>query len=530
MIFFKECSISTKIWGKNNCFEPLDSYRETSIQIKMNEQFHALLDTSTLAYRLRKTVQYHETERSLCLVLNYPLKAIAIDPLWKPIIKRLDGDVFIPFKEIVPLIADAVPEKIESYLNSLVRKGFLKSKGFISLAEYPFVSIIIPVRNRPADIEACLQSLSRLDYPDEKKEVIVIDDASDDHTPHIVSKYPVHLIPLKEHRQASFCRNLAAQEAKGEILAFLDSDCLADALWLKELIPAFCDPSTGAVGGLVDSYFDQKGLDRYEKVKSSLNLGTYPRSSREGDRFFYVPSCNLLVRRSLFLKSGGFREDMIVGEDVDLCWRLQDQGFHVEYRPMGRVFHKHRNKIRHFFARRFDYGTSEPLLQRYHSKRIKRLVLPLSQVLFWGLGFLAIGLENVPLLILCGTILFMDSLFRLNRTRRKKIHIPYLCIITAVFREYIAILYQICAFTSRYYIIFGIILVYIVPIVSIVIFGMHILVSFVEYWLKRPRLFFHLFILYFTMDQLSYQLGVWWGCLRKSFFNPINPEIVRKIP
>ncbi len=481
-----------------------------------------------MAYRLRKTVQYHEIGRSLCLILNYPLKAIAIDPLWKPVIQRLDGDVFIPFKEIVPLVGEAVKVKIESYLNTLVRKGFLENKGFLSLTEYPFVSIIIPVRNRPAEIEACLQSLNRLDYPEAKKEVIVIDDASDDHTPSAISKYPVHLISLKEHRQASFCRNLAAQNANGEILAFLDSDCLADPVWLKELIPAFCDSTTGAAGGLVDSYFDKKGLDRYEKVKSSLNLGPYPRSTREGDRFFYVPSCNLLVRRSLFLKSGGFREDMVVGEDVDFCWRLQDQGFHVEYRPMGRVYHKHRNKIRQFFTRRFDYGTSEPLLQRYHSNRVKRLVLPLSQVLFWGLGLLAIFLEWMPLLPLCGIILLVDSLFRFNRTRRKKIPIPYPRVLLAVFRDYLAIIYQLCAFTSRYYIFIGIIFVFITPIIPFIILSIHILVSIIEYYIKKPPLFFHLFILYFTVDQLSYQLGVWWGCLKGSFFNPVNPEIVRK--
>ena len=131
--------------------------------------------------------------------------------------------------------------------------------------------------------------------------------------------------------QASYCRNHAARQARGDLLAFIDSDCLAESAWLRELVPAFKDKSLGALGGIVDSYFNAKGLDRYEKAKSSLSVGTWFRRSQKNDPFFYLPSCNLVVRRRLFLDIGGFKEELVVGEDVDLCWRIRKSGYQIEY-------------------------------------------------------------------------------------------------------------------------------------------------------------------------------------------------------
>ena len=462
------------------------------------------------------------------LVLDFPLKVIVLHPSWRTVFESHMRGNFIAFENIVSQVNHADPHETKIFLDGLVRRGFLEQEGFPILSRYPYVSVIIPVRNRPEDITDCLQSLSWLDYPAEKMEVIVVDDASDDNTPDVVSAFPVHLIALKEHKQASCCRNLAAQGAQGEILAFLDSDCVPDPLWLRELIPAFSDPSNGAVGGMVDSYLNEKGLDCYEKVRSSLNMGSWSKSSRNGDSFFYLPSCNLLVRKALFLQLGGFREDISVGEDVDFCWRLQDQGQHSEYRPVGKVYHKHRNKMRHFCARRFDYGTSEPLLQRIHAQRIKQFLFPLPDVIFWGLALLSIASGWIPLLGLCGVILLTDSLIKLTKIRQKNIPLHFPRLLLAAFRSYCAFLYHCCAFVSRYYLFLVPLIFIVAPLVSAIVLCMHLLTGIGDYFIKKPRLNFLLFLLYFTVDQVSYQLGVWWGCIKRLFFNPINPHLVRK--
>jgi mycofactocin system glycosyltransferase len=494
----------------------------------MREREQNAVNTKPLAYRLRESVQYRWSKGSPILILDYPLKAMIFHRFWGPILEPLTGGRFIAFEDILSRLNHVDPQGAEIFLNGLVRKGFLEQEGFPTLSDYPYVSIIIPVRNRAEEITACLQSLDRLDYPLEKREVIVVDDASNDTTPERVSAFPVQLITLKERRQASFCRNLAAQKAKGEILAFLDSDCLADPLWLKELMPAFTDTSNGAVGGMVDSWGNEKGLDRYEKVRSSLNMGSWPKSSREEDHFFYLPSCNLLVRRTLFLRLKGFRQDMWVGEDVDFCWRLQDLGNQIEYRPVGRVYHKHRNKVRHFCTRRFDYGTSEPLLQRFHARRVKQLTFSLPAILFWGSALVSIISGWMLLLGLSGITLLADSLIIFAKIRQRNIPIPFSCLLLAAFRGYLGFFYHCCAFVSRYYLLCAPLLFIVTPLGSAMILGAHVLTGMGEYYTKRPRLNLGSFLLYFTLDQLSYQLGVWWGCIKGIFFGPVNPRIVRR--
>lgn len=485
-------------------------------------------DENPLAYRLREKVRYSETSDSLYLTLDYPLKVLTVHPAWGPVIRLLHGRRFVPFHELIPLLEPADPRRIESFLHGLVRKGLLETRGFLRLDEYPSVSVIIPVRNRPEEIGTCLQSLERLDYPLDRIETIVVDDASDDDTPAVAARYNVRLIPLKEHGQASFCRNLAARRARGEILAFLDSDCAADPLWLKELVPAFQDPLTAVVGGMVDSISEDKGLDRYEKVRSSLNMGPWPRSSREGDPFFYVPSCNLLTRRDLFLRIGGFKEEMVVGEDVDFCWRMWDLGLHIEYRPVGRVYHRHRADTGRFCLRRFEYGTSEPFLQATHAGRVKTFTYTGPDVLFWVCLFLSI-LPGWRMLVGLSAITWLiDSAIRFYKIRRMNIPVRLDRLLPAVLRGYMAFLYHACAFFSRYYLFLVIPLLLFAPVWSAIGLGAHLITAAVEYAIKKPRLNPLSFLFYFTLDQLSYQAGVWWGCIKHLFFGPLNPRLVKR--
>jgi mycofactocin glycosyltransferase len=353
----------------------------------------------------------------------------------------------------------------------------------------------------------------------------VVDDASEDHTPQVVSTFPVHLISLAKRSQASFCRNLGAQQARGEILAFIDSDCRADALWLRELVPAFRGPAIGVVGGLVDSIFQAKAVDRYEKVKSSLNMGPWFKRSEEMDRFFYVPSCNLLTRKDLFVKLGGFRTDLHVGEDVDYCWRVQDRGYKVEYRPRGKIFHRHRNTLWGFCSRRFDYGTSEPQLQQLHRARPKALLLPPAASLFWLLAALSVLEAEGALLGLCGLVALIDSGAAIRKLRTRLIPVRAYEVLLAVLRSYLAFLFHTCAFVSRYYLFWTLPLTLYFPEAGVAMIGAHLLSGVGEYLIRRPRLDPLSFLFLFTLEQISYQAGVWWACAKRKFFGPVNPRL-----
>jgi mycofactocin system glycosyltransferase len=480
----------------------------------------------TLAYRLRDPVKALIDADAVHLILAYPLKTITLHRGWQGVFRQLAAGRPAAIAELSGAMGAVSRERLVAFLNQLVFKGFLERSGRLAPWRFPQVSVIVPVRNRPGDIAACLDSLTRLDYPAEKLEVIVVDDASEDETPAAAAVFGVRVIRLKRHRRASFCRNVGARQARGEILAFIDSDCLADPLWLKQLIPAFEDASLAAIGGRVDAYCHDTTLDRYEKVKSSLMVSRYAKRSTAADPFFYVPACNFLIRRDVFRALEGFDIRMNVGEDVDLCWRLQNQGQALEFRTDGVVYHKHRNRLAAFCRRRFDYGTSEPMLQKMHPERIKTLYLPPPAVLFWSL-LLLWPLTRLWLAALgAGLTWIVDALCKKRRLRR--LPVSLMSVMAAVARQYGALAYHLCAFASRYYLIWAIPLSALDARLGAGVLSMHLINGLGEYALNRGGLRLPAFIWFFTLEQLSYQVGVWWGCLQLRRFSSVNPVIVCK--
>ena len=200
----------------------------------------------------------------------------------------------------------------------------------------------------------------------------------------------------------------------------------------------------------------------------------------------------------------------------------------MEYRPVGRIYHKHRNKIRQFCFRRFEYGTSEPFLQHTFTGRSKQLFVPGASALFWGLTILSVICGRMELLGLSVAGLFTDTILRWIKIRQKHIPIPFYNLFTATFRTYFSVLYHVFSFVSRYYLFWLVPLLIVSPLTSAVVLGMHVVVGIVEYTIKKPRLLFPIFFLFFTLDQLFYQWGVWYSCVKRLFFGPINPRIVTR--
>lgn len=479
----------------------------------------------SLSYRLRSNAVFTLTGGSPTLTLRFPLKIIRLDPVWRSAFEGLASHEPFSLQAIMKQANVLDQGKAERFLDNLVRKGFLERSGTAEIDELPHVSVIVPVWNREGMIAECLHSLKGVDYPTASVEVIVVDDGSNDNTPKVVSGFQVKLISLPSRRNASFCRNRAAREAIGHVLAFMDSDCLADPLWLKDLVPVFRDPSVGAVGGLVDAPSGFNGIDQYEQVKSPLKVYPWYKRSAENDRFFYLPTCNLLVRKELFLKLNGFREDLCVGEDVDLCWRLQDHGSEVEYRPVGKVIHRHRNRLYPFCLRRFQYGTSEPLLQRLHPRRVKAFLIPLWAFLFWSATILSFWLGSfMPALLALG-VLIGEASHKSVELRNRSVPLPFWKVGLANLRSHLSFAYHCCAFVSRYYLLWAFLFLPLFPLPSLSFIGMHLLTGSVEYVIKKPEQSPPVFLYYFSLDQLSYQTGVWWACMKHLDFHAVNPRI-----
>jgi len=112
----------------------------------------------------------------------------------------------------------------------------------------PMVSIIIPVRNEAGLLKNCLESISNLDYPKDRIEVIIADGMSTDDTVNTAKQLGARVV-LNEKKTVSPGRNIAFKLAKGEIIAFTDADCIVDKGWIINSLKYFKDDKVACAGG-----------------------------------------------------------------------------------------------------------------------------------------------------------------------------------------------------------------------------------------------------------------------------------------
>ncbi len=414
-----------------------------------------------------------------------------------------------------------------SFFDRLYQAGLLEWKppeeGF-----EPSVSVVVAVYNRAGEIGSCIESLMNLIYPRLKYEVIVVDDASDDDTSSVVSRYGVKLIRLERNQGQSAARNVGVTEARGEIIAFIDSDCIAEPEWLRELVPYFQDSRNALVGGYVAPYYRNSVLDRYEEVKSPLNMGKDMLIGTGEESDFYVPTCNMLVRRDVFLRVRGFNESLRVGEDVDFCWKLKENGCRLIYAPYGTVRHKHRGRFGEAFKRRFDYGTSEPVLYSRH-KAIFKLYpwQPACMAVFFlcGLGLLSAQPLTGPAAAAC----FLWDVFCKSRRYRKRIGIAvkFGAVLRASAVRHFDLAYHLTHHLVRYHLVLMALIAFVLPSTIPVVAAIVLLPVITEFVKKKPCLTFPVFLALFLTEQVSYQAGVFCGCLRQKSFRPYRLVLAR---
>jgi len=403
-------------------------------------------------------------------------------------------------------------------LLSLVSKGYMKLERIAAIAEYPRVSVIIPVRDQPEDLLECLHSINNLNYPKDRLEIIVVDDGSQKDISPIITNENIRVIRHDESIGPAACRNIGAENAHGDIFAFLDADCMAGENWLKETIPFFQALKVVAVGGYVDGFYKDSLLDRYEKVFSSLNMGKRLILETSTESGFYVPTANLLVTKEAFVATGGFKEGMHLGEDVDFCWRLRDLGYSLLYVPFGSVSHKHRSHLGRMLQRRSEYGTSEAELYRTHRNKRKGFAIsPYSGLSFLALTLSILLMNPYPLCLI--PLLFGIDVWRKSTiVKRFRIAISFPRMVYSVFRSYFSFFYFAFFHLMRYYLILIVGLGFLWH--PLWLFGGLALVdtSVVDYYVKKPDLFYPVFLFFYLLEHLAYQVGVFRGCLKLKYF------------
>ncbi len=253
----------------------------------------------------------------------------------------------------------------------------------------PDVTVVIPVRDRPAELARCLAGLADAPW------VIVVDDGSRDQAAisNVTASAGATVLRRPVNGGPAAARNTGLAAADTPLVAFLDSDCVPGPGWLDALLPHFADPAVGAVAPrIVPHEAGRSWLARYEGASSTLDMGQRPSIVRPGSRVPYVPGAALVVRKEA--AGAGFAEDMQVGEDVDFVWRLGASGWRVRYDPAATMGHQHRVRLSEWFARRKDYGTSAAALELRHPGAVRPLYASMWTAAAWlaaAVGYPAAG-------------------------------------------------------------------------------------------------------------------------------------------
>lgn len=230
------------------------------------------------------------------------------------------------------------------------------------------LAVVIPAHGRERSLARCLEALQRT-APGTP--LFVIDDGSPDPTA-IARVAEAHGAEVDRHpaaRGPAAARNTGLALSVAPIVAFVDSDVVVHDGCLARLASHFADPVTGAVAPRVLSESSASGrLAAYEARHSSLDRGTRASRVRPGSSVPYVPAATLLVRREAL--AAGFDEQLPVGEDVDLVWRLGDAGWGVWYDPAATVDHELRPSAVALTRRRFTYATSIGALATLHPEAL----------------------------------------------------------------------------------------------------------------------------------------------------------------
>jgi GT2 family glycosyltransferase len=222
---------------------------------------------------------------------------------------------------------------------------------------WPRISTVVCTYNGSRTIRDCCEGLLELDYPN--FEVIVVNDGSNDSTPAIVEEYGFRLITT-ENRGLSNARNTGFEASTGEIVAYIDDDARPDPHWLTYLAATFMNSEHVGVGGpniappgdgpIAESVADAPGGPAHVLL-----------SDGEAE---HIPGCNMAFRKDALQAVGGFDPQFrIAGDDVDICWKLQERGWTLGFNPAAMVWHHCRDSVKAYFKQQFNYGKAEALLE-----------------------------------------------------------------------------------------------------------------------------------------------------------------------
>ena len=261
------------------------------------------------------------------------------------------------------------------------------------MANNPFVSVIIPVKNFERTIEKTFEYLLSVDYPRDSWEWVIADGGSTDKTIDVIKdwqkKYPfIKLVEVPNCPSPGFARNRALEVVRGEFLFFTDADCAPDKNWINEMLRHFArDPKIAAVGGevytlkvdpdnLVEAWCQHFRFNMVSPRYGFIREGYYPDFPQEpkpsdigGHKGYFFGTCNVAYRKSILDKLNLKFWERPTGEDMNLSYEARRSGYKFYFAPKAKVDHMHRADLKVLRKVWVTYGQAHlPLIDKYVKK------------------------------------------------------------------------------------------------------------------------------------------------------------------
>lgn len=281
------------------------------------------------------------------------------------------------------------------------------------------VSIIVPCKEINSNVLECIHHCHLLDYPD--YEILILPDHPSTPDPDGVR------VAVTGEVGPSEKRDLGASMSKGDLLAFIDDDAYPSREWLKWAVQHFKDDEVAAVGGPGVTPPGDDPLQRASGLVYSSLLGggafTYRYTPKEGREVDDFPSCNFIVRRSVFQELGGFNTRYWPGEDTKLCLEITHRlGKRILYDPRVLIYHHRRRLFLPHMRQVWNYGLHRGHFAKRYPETSLRPAYLLPSLLFLALptGILLSFLDKrVPPFFIGGFSLYLLMVLLSSANRRE---------------------------------------------------------------------------------------------------------------
>jgi mycofactocin system glycosyltransferase len=378
------------------------------------------------------------------------------------------------------------------------------------------VTCVVPVRDRPLSLDRLLTSIGA------EVKVIVVDDSSHDSAAisEIAANHQAHYLLLPSNLGPAGARNSGLALVTTPYVLFIDSDMVLDPKIISSLLKHFIDPKVAVVAPRILGFVAEgkpNWISRYEDARSSLDLGKHESIVRPNSTVSWLPSACILARVSAL--GSGFSEEMRVAEDVDLIWRLAEQGWRIRYEPTMQAHHQHRMKLTEWLSRKVFYGTGADLLAKKHGALVAPAIFAP-----WSLGVVvAILAQRRWSLPVAGIIAFVAAM-RISRKLGRSTQ-PMKLSLWLTANGVSAALGQLIELLLRHWWPLAAIGCIFSPRIRNAVMVASAVNIVTEYQRTEAILDFPRFALARRLDDLAYGAGLWFGAIRGRSLTALLPNI-----